>query len=287
MHTDDALIIGCGYLGLRVAQLWRAQGRRVFALTRKRTELLTQLGIIPIVGDVLQPETLKQLPHAGTTLYAVGMDRTTGASMHDVYVDGLRHVLLALHGGGKLIYISSTSVYGQTDGSLVDEDSPTVPHDDSGKTVLAAEAMLHQHRADAVLLRFAGIYGPNRLLRKAAILAGQPLIGDADKFLNLIEVRDGARAVLAAEQRAIPGRTYIVSDGQPVPRRAFYTELASLLNAPPAAFEPLPEGTPPPPHDRGNRRLSNARFRLETGWAPEFADYRQGLAASVAESAEG
>ena len=281
MHNDDALIIGCGYLGTRVADLWLAQGRRVYALTRNRADALRKRGIEPIIGDILDPHTLTNLPHAGTTLYAVGMDRSTGATMRQVYVEGLKHVLLALHGGGKLIYVSSTGVYGQTDGSEVDEDSPTLPHDESGQTVLAAEEMLRSHRADAVVLRFAGIYGPDRLLRKAALLAGQPLVGDADKFLNLIEVRDGARAVLATEAKATLGRTYIVSDGHPTRRRDFYTELAHLLNAPEAKFTPHPTDSPIPTHDRGNRRLLNRRIVEELGWQPEYATFHQGLRAAM------
>src|SRR5688572_816560 len=87
------LIVGCGYLGRRVASRWLASGRRVAALTRRNASALAALGIEPVVGDVLEPATLRDLPTAATVLYAVGMDRTVGKSMREVYVEGLRHVL--------------------------------------------------------------------------------------------------------------------------------------------------------------------------------------------------
>ena len=82
--TSAALIVGCGYLGSRVATAWVASGRRVFALTRTRSAELTALGISPTVGDVLDPDSLTRLPEVGVVLYAVGLDRRAGRSMRDV-----------------------------------------------------------------------------------------------------------------------------------------------------------------------------------------------------------
>jgi len=199
------LVVGCGYLGRRVADLWTAAGRRVVALTRTRADSLREAGIEPLLGDVTDPASLNNLPAASTVLYAVGLDRSSGKSMAEVYVQGLKNVLDNLPPCDRFIYISSTSVYGQTDGSVVDESSPTEPLEDSGRIVLEAERVLRAKLPTAIILRFAGIYGPDRLLRKQALLKGEPLIGDAEKWLNLIEVRDGATAVLAAEERAPPG----------------------------------------------------------------------------------
>lgn len=272
----DALIVGCGYLGRRVAARWRAAGRRVAALTRRNDDALRALGIQPVVGDVTDPATLRDLPAARTVLYAVGMDRTRNKTMHEVYVDGLGHVLGTLPRPGRFVYVSSTGVYGQTDGGWVDETSPTQPVEESGRVVLAAERLLRAKRPDAIVLRFAGIYGPGRLLRKAAILKGEPLAGDADKWLNLVHVEDGAAAVLAAEDRARPGATYTIADDEPVTRRVFYTHLAGLLGGPPAAFDHRPEP------GAANRRVSNRTARAELGWRPAYPSYREGLAQAVA-----
>src|SRR5205085_10095462 len=113
----ECLIIGCGYLGRRVAARWTAAGRTVAALTRRNADTLRNLGIAPVVGDVLDPASLRGLPAAGTVLYAVGMDRGAGRSMREVYLDGLRHVLGTLPAPRRFVYVSSTGVYGQTDGS--------------------------------------------------------------------------------------------------------------------------------------------------------------------------
>src|SRR2546430_750553 len=111
----DKLIIGCGYLGQRVAALWLAQGHRVGGTTR-RPETFGSDGLQPIVCDVTRPETLHGLPKVDTVVYAVGLDRAAGASMRSVYVDGLANVLEGLPPPKKFIYVSSSSVYGQTGG---------------------------------------------------------------------------------------------------------------------------------------------------------------------------
>ena len=100
------------------------------------------------------------------------------------------------------MYVSSTGVYGQCHGEEVDEESATEPVEESGRVVLEAERLLHQQLPEAVILRFAGIYGPGRLLRRQAIEAGEVLVGDPEKWLNLIHVADGAAAVHAAEESA-------------------------------------------------------------------------------------
>jgi nucleoside-diphosphate-sugar epimerase len=237
----ECLIIGCGYLGRRVAARWTAAGRAVAALTRRNADTLRNLGVAPVVGDVLDPASLRGLPAAGTVLYTVGMGRGSGRSMREVSLDGLRHVLDTLPAPRRFVYVSSTGVYGQTDGSWVDESSPTEPTEESGRVVLDAERLLREKLPAAVVLRFAGIYGPGRLLRRQSLLKGEPLAGDPAKWLNLIHVDDGAGAVLAAEAHAAPGETYNVADDEPVSRRGFYTLLAELLYAPPARFEPCDE----------------------------------------------
>lgn len=268
------LVIGCGYLGGRVAAAWRQAGHRVTALTRNRADTLAQQGIEPVVGDVLDPASLTQLPEAGAVLYAVGFDRAAGRAMRKVYVDGLANALHAIRCRGPFIFVSSTGVYGQTAGEWVTEASPTEPREASGQVVLEAERTLRRLRPDAIVLRFAGIYGPNRVLRRDALLRGEPLVGDAEKWLNLIHVDDGVSAVLAAAERGKPGETYLIADDEPVRRRDFYTLSAELLGAPPAAFQP-----PATPPAEPNRRVSNRKAREELGFAPRYASYREGLRA--------
>lgn len=270
----SVLIIGCGYLGMRAAKAWVSAGRRVYALTRGRADLLRAHGVEPVVGDVLDPDSLTKLPHTDTVLYAIGLDRTAGRSMREVYVQGLENVFQAhgQHAVGfmQFLYISSTSVYGQTDGSWIDETSPTEPFEESGRVVLEAEQTLRGYRPDAVVLRFAGIYGPGRVLRRASLLKGEPVPGDPERFLNLIHVDDGVRAVLAAEARAEPGQTYLIADDHPPTRREFFTRTAEMIGAPPPTFDGSGGA-------EANRRVSNAKAKRELGFTPRYPNFREGL----------
>ncbi len=270
------LVFGCGYLGRRIAAAWQSCGRRVAALTRGRAAELSVAGIEPILGDVLDPASLSHLPEASAVLYAIGFDRTAGHSMRDVYVNGLANALHAVRCTGPFLFVSSTSVYGHTTGEWVTEASPTDPLEPSGRVVLEAEQTVRRLRPDAIILRFAGIYGPDRVLRRQALLNGEPLIGDADKWLNLIHVDDGVSAVLAAQEHGRPGEVYQIADGEPVRRRDFYTLSAELLEAPPAAFQSAVT-----PTVVANRRVSNAKAKAELGFAPQYPSYREGLRASL------
>jgi nucleoside-diphosphate-sugar epimerase len=272
----DTLILGCGYLGLRLAARWLADGRRVLATTRRpaRAAELRRAGIEPLVCDVTDPDSLDGLPAVATAVWCVGLDRAAGKPMRAVYVDGLAHVLARLPLPGRLLYISSTSVYGQDDGSEVDETSTTDPADEPGRVAFEAETVLRRARPDAVVLRFAGIYGPGRLLRAEAVRAGEPLPGDPDRWLNLIHVDDGVAAVVAAEQRGRPGAVYNVGDGHPVRRGEFFARLAELLAAPPPRF------VPPAAAERAHRRVANRLLREELGVALRYPSYEEGLRAA-------
>ena len=269
-----ALILGCGYLGFRLARAWVADGYEVHATTRspRRAADFAQEGIVAHVGDVVDPLSLT-LPEVDVAVWAVGFDRGAGVPMRRVYVEGLNNALDALPGGPRIVLVSSTSVYGQTDGSEVDERSPTQPLEESGRVVLKAETLLLSRRPDATIARFAGIYGPGRSLRAKDLLAGTPLAVDPEKWLNLIHVEDGVRAVLAICQRGRFGEVYNVCDDRPARRREFYARLAERIGAPPPRF------VPPPVAEEANRRIVNRRLRRELGVVLAYPSFEEGLAA--------
>jgi nucleoside-diphosphate-sugar epimerase len=276
----SSLVIGCGFLGEMVAQEWLddRQNRPTFGTTRsaERARILEECGIRPVICDVLQMETLRALPQVDSVLYAVGFDRAARNTMRTLYVDGLRNVLDALPGPKRFVYVSSTSVYGQQDGSWVDEESPTQPVEEAGCIQLEAEGLLHSRLPDAVILRFAGLYGPDRLLRQKAVQAAEPLAGDPEKWLNLIHLFDGVEAVHAAVKRAQPGRIYNVADGYPGTRRQYYTELARMLGAPPPRFIDGDQS-----RNTAHRRIRNVRLRQELKVRLRFPSYEEGLSATI------
>jgi len=281
------LVFGCGYLGHRVADRWLAAGETVYVVTRSaaRADVLRAQELTPIVADVVDPATLVGLPTVDTVLYAVGYDRTTGASIHNVYVDGLTHVLAALPPEtGRIVYISSTGVYGQASGERVDETSDCRPVREGGQACLAAEQLLSAHPlgARAVILRLAGLYGPGRIPSRQQLMAGHALAVPAEGCLNLIHVDDAASVVLAAEQRAQLPRLYVVSDGQPVERHTYYEELARLIGAPAPRFVPAPPGSEALARSATDKRIDNARMRAELAVLLAYPSYREGLAQVVA-----
>jgi nucleoside-diphosphate-sugar epimerase len=270
--ANSRLLFGCGYLGRRVAARWLARGRCVYATTRRRATELSSLGVAPRVADVTEPATLRDLPNCGAAVYCVGYDRHAGHSMRKVYVQGLANVLAVTPGCDRFIYVSSAGVYGDAAGDWVDETTPVNPTDEAGSIVCAAEQLLRRLRPDAMVLRFAGIYGPGRLLRRVESLQnGEPIAADPDKWLNLIHVEDGASAVLAAEQHGRPGEVYNVAD-RPVRRRDFFARLAEILGARPPVFRPEEAS-----RDRGNRRISNKKMCDDLRVVLQHASYQTGL----------
>ncbi len=207
------LVVGCGYLGERVARLWRDAGDEVYATTRgDRVDALFQAGLRPLTMDVTHRPSSGALPVVDTVLFAVGRARRPGATMFDIHVDGLHAVLDALPGStGRVIYVSSTGVYAQDAGEWVDEGSMCEPVREGGKACLSGERLLFAHARghDALVLRLAGLYGPGRVPRSADVTARRPIAGSPDAYLNLIHVEDAARAVVAAAASGpVSSRTY-------------------------------------------------------------------------------
>ena len=116
----STLIVGCGYLGERVGKCLVERGERVFGTVRSaaRAGQLDHLGIEPLIADVVQPESLDALPSVKRILYCVGFDRSAGIDRRAVSIVGLKNFLdRAPRAVRRIVYASSTSVYGQTQGS--------------------------------------------------------------------------------------------------------------------------------------------------------------------------
>ena len=294
------IIFGCGYLGSRVAKLWRSAGEHTIAFTRRDdpTQEMIEAGTFTGQADVTKPETLhwllQSLALGGTPveslLYAVGFDRTAGPDIHSVYADGLRNVLAALpESVTRAIYISTTGVYGTAGGGWVDEETLPDPHRDGGKASLAAEEILRAHPLGkrSAILRLAGIYGPGRVPYLDKLKANEPIAAPSAGWLNLIHVDDAARIVVDID-RWLAGRdasdgphVFCVSDGVPAVRGEYYAEAARLIGAPPPQFTTPPADSPAAARAGADRRVSNAKlfaWMEEAGISLQYPSYREGLA---------
>ena len=289
-----ALIFGCGYLGRCVASRWLAKGHAVSAITRSpaKADELRAAGISPLPGDVTDADSLRSLPAAGVVLYAVGYDRASGIDRRTVVVEGLRNALAALEGKcDRVLFVSTTSVYGQSDGEWIDEDSPAEPTTDAGRLALEAEGLVRASPVPSVILRLAGLYGPGRLLRRVEQLrSGEPIPGAGDSWLNLIHVEDAASAVLLAADRlrrngrsssAASPETFLISDDRPVRRREYYSRLAELTGSPLPAFDATAET-----RSAGlGKRCRNERAKRELRLKLVYPTFEEGLQHALASSA--
>ena len=282
------LILGCGYLGKAVALalIARNPNSAVFGTTRSESKAssLRAIGVYSILADVLDPESLAGLPRADRVFLSVGFDRSSGSTREQVGMIGMRNVLHALKSrgwAGRLVASSSTSVYGQADGRWVDEDSETISLDESGRIALGAESLVHAAEPSATILRFSGIYGPDRIIGQAMLERGEAIPGDPDRWLNLIHVEDAAQAVVAALDATESGRLYVVSDDSPLRRREYYECAAASLGLPAPRFE----GTGASLSQVPDKRVLNSRVKAELGltWRyPKFAAEHDGVSRPLA-----
>jgi nucleoside-diphosphate-sugar epimerase len=219
-------------------------------------------------------------------LYAVGFDRRSNASRRAGGVEGLRTVLARLPTDiARLIYISTTGVYGQHHGDWVNEETSCEPTREGGQVALAAEQLLLAHALGqrSIRLRLAGLYGPGRVPRRAELAVGQPIAAPRDGYLNLIHIDDAVEAVLAAERlRVPPPRLYVVSDGQPPLRSDYFAEVARLAGGPPPTFVEPSVDSPSAERAAGDKRVDSARMLAELNLWLRYPSYREGLAAILA-----
>ena len=281
------LIVGCGYVGLALGAELARRGHAVAGLRRtaEGAEELRAAGLTPLVGDVTRPETLAALPGPFDWVVNTVSSSKGGAEVYRaVYLEGTRNLIAWLAGSGvrKFVHTSSTSVYGQTDGAEVTEESLALPMGEAGKLLVETEQLLlaaaRERAFPAVVLRVAGIYGPGRGHLFQQYLRDEARIGgDGSRLLNMIHRDDVVGGTIAALERGEPGRIYNVADDEPVTQLGFFQWLAEQLGKPPPPFASAEENST---RKRGltHKRVSNRRLREELGCALKFPTFREGYA---------
>ena len=243
----DLLIVGCGYLGQRVAQRMTTRGRKVAAVTRSTTRAATfsARGWHALVGDLSRARLTESID-VRQVLFSMGKDRADMRDHLDVWQAAWHHLRDSLvRPPQRLVYISTTGVYGDRGGeAMVDESTPPAPTRPSARAHLAVERKLQTESVASwtMILRLGGLYSRERLPLLDRMRAGQPLVVDPDRWLNLIHGEDAASITAAAlEEWPTPGIT-VVTEGRPITRRDFYTLAARRCGLPPPRFrKPPPE----------------------------------------------
>lgn len=193
MAGPRVLIAGCGELGLKIADRLARRGCGVWGLRRRWAD--PPRFLTPVAADLLRPETLADLPATDAMVYCATPDGRDETRYRQVFVDGLSNLLAALpERSGRLLFVSSTAVYGQDDGSWVDEESATEPGGFNGAVLLEAEAVARASGWTACALRLGGIYGPGRTwLIRRALSDEATCQGDPPRWTNRIHIDDAAR----------------------------------------------------------------------------------------------
>jgi nucleoside-diphosphate-sugar epimerase len=284
------LVIGCGYVGLPLAgELVRA-GHEVFGVNRsaEKAAELRALGIEPLTADITQRAALNALPQQLDWVVNVVSSNKGGLEEYQrVFLDGTHHLLdwLAAVPLKKYIHAGSTSVYTQTDGSLVKETSPAQPTTEMGLVLAETEQTLlrafRDRKFPAVLLRLAGIYGPGRGHLFLQYLKNEARIADKGlRLLNMIHRDDAVGAIIAALKNGRPGEIYNVADDEPVPQIHFFRWLSETLGKDMPPFSGDEAGTG---RKRAltHKKVSNRRLRMELGCALRYPTFRQGYTAEI------
>jgi nucleoside-diphosphate-sugar epimerase len=287
--TGPVFIVGCGDIGRRVARLENAAGRPALALARsgQTAAQLQGEGIAVVRGDLDQPASLANLPPCAA-LYYFAPPPAEGVG--DPRLNALLAALPAQGLPERVVYISTSGVYGDCQGAWIDETWPLNPQTGRAQRRVAAESALQgwagRLGVTCVILRVPGIYGPGRLpverIRRAV-----PVVDPAEApYSNRIHADDLAEACCAAARRGQAGAAYNISDGQPTTMTDYFLKVADALGLPhppaislaearrvftPAMLSFLDE----------SKRLDNRRMREELDIALRYPDLASGLAASV------
>lgn len=238
------LIVGCGDVGRRAARLLLDRGRSVLAVVRRpeRARELERAGIAVYRADLDVPEEAAALPVAGMDVLYLAQPPQPG-----VTDPRLGRFLQACEAGPprRIVYVSTTGVYGDQGGGEVTEDTPVQPATERARRRLDAErrlgAFMGSHGTGVVILRVPGIYGPGRLPLDR-IRAGTPVICPEEAPPgNRIHADDLARWCVAALERGRPGDVYNVGDGEHASMTEFIYTVADLAGLPRPPCVPMAE----------------------------------------------
>ena len=236
-------------------------------------------GIAWLRGDISRPDGIPVLPAGITRLILLPAPGARDEAVYrGVFVDGLRNVLAALDASHlqRIVFVSSSAVYGEHRGGWVDEDTPPAPQGFNGRILLEAEALLAARPESATALRLAGLYGGPAAADRAAARGPGRRARRAPHWANRIHIDDAAAAVAHLALLPSVASVYIGCDDTPLPLHELYADLARIIGAPAPRIAPAPANV-------GSKKLSNARLRA-SGLRLQWPDSRPGYAALLADN---
>jgi len=287
------VIVGCGYVGLELGRQLDAAGHEVTGVRRSDAGLdaVAEAGLDAVRADATDADSLAALPDADWVVFAASSGGRGADAARDVYVEGLRNVVAAYAERSsppdRLVYTSSTGVYGDHGGDFVDEETPIEPTTEKTRVLAEAERVAREETAaagiDGTVARFAGLYGPDRY-RLDRYLEGPVTEG----YLNMVHRDDAAGSVaFLLESDLARDEVVLVVDDEPVDKWAFADWLATECDEPAPLKRTIEERLDDPDLSAAARRrvqtskrCSNARLR-ELGYDFAYPTYREGYSAAI------
>ena len=279
-------VLGCGYVGAEFARQARAAGHDVLGVVRSESsrDKLRAEGI-PAESFDLHGGDWASLP---SRFDAVVYAASTGGGGPEAYAlaydSGVRRALAWAHdvGARAFVFTSSTGVYREDAGGVVDEDSPVGGAPTADAILRGEQAVLASGLTKARVLRFGGLYGPARHHLVDQLRRGDNVIGGrVDHFINYLHRDDAASSILAAILGGSDGaRIYNVGDGNPVTKEALARWIAARLDLPDPVFDfsaPAGPRVAKGGRTQPNRRVSTSLICSELAWKPRFIDVFSGL----------
>lgn len=266
------LIAGCGDVGNVLATALLDDGHIVYGLKRDISSLPS--GVQAIAADLLDPATLTNLPEAiDWLLFMPTPAGRTPAAYEAIFIQGWKNLWSGLkQHPARTLLVSSTAVFGEADGGIVNEETDPLPTGFNGKVLQEMEQLASRYTENLVVVRISGIYGPGRerLIRLAAS-DGLEVQQVPPCFTNRIHRNDAAAALKHLLEIDNPHALYVATDDQPAPRYDVVKWLANIQGC------ASPRGLRDEAAGRG-KRISNQRLR-ESGFSLSYPDYKAGYAA--------
>lgn len=284
-----ALVAGCGYVGGRLAELLVARGVTTWGLRRGPAGIPNiPAGVRAVLADVTDPPTLATVPgEVDAVVYAVSPGGRTADAYRAAYVDGVRNVVEAVAGdaddfGARLVLVTSTGVYGHTDGRVVDEETDPEPAGETGRVLLEAEAQARELGRPGIVLRLGGIYGPGRTRTIRRVLDGEARCPAPERYGNRIHREDAAGAALHLLSLDDPDPVYLGVDTDPAPLRDVYRWIAERAGVPDPCEEDEEETWEARGRRGTNKRCSSRRL-VESGYGFRYPTFREGYGELIEE----
>jgi len=276
------LILGCGDVGMRLLPLLRDRFRIIAVTTQAaKQDELRAAGALPLLADLDRPQTLARLARLATHVVHLVPPQSDGLIDRRT-----RNLAAILPDGARVVYVSTTGVYGDCGGAQVDETRRIAPSNARARRRADAERVLRQwaRRAHGCLaiLRVPGIYADDRLPLERLRKGLPALRAEDDVFTNHIHADDLARLIVAALRRGLPSRVYHAVDDTEMKMGDYFDSVADATGLPRPPRLPRAElqrqVTPMMLSFMSeSRRLRNRRIKAELGVRLRYPTVVQGL----------